>query len=98
MSTNEPDNAITKSRDKKLNLDEKDFEIAKVMSKLLNVPQQEILKSIKLFSNINPNLKNCFLKLYRMEDRDHVNAFMLLEYLLFSSEDALKIIDDPNSP
>jgi hypothetical protein len=81
---------------KNINTSEKDSEIVIIMSKLLDIPQEEILGSIKLFSNINPNLINCFSKLARMEEKDYVNAFMLLEYLLFSSDAALKIIDDPN--
>lgn len=61
-----------------------------IMAKLLKVPQQDILKSINLFSNINTDLKNCFSRLSEIKEDDYVSALMLLDYCLISSKEEVE--------
>jgi len=64
-------------------LREEDYKIYDIMAKLLNVPKKEILKSIDLFSNINPDLEKCFSRLYEIKDKDYKTFLMILNYYLF---------------
>ena len=71
------------------NKNKEEHEIIEVMAKLLNVPREEIIKSKKLFSKINPDVKTCFYKLSKLKENDYVTAFMMLEYLLFSGKEKI---------
>ena len=69
-------------------------EIVEIMSKILCVSKQEILESIKLFSNINSDMQSCLYKLHKIHKEDYVTALMLLEYLLvFGSKNATDLME-----
>ena len=91
---------MTKNNDFEFNITDKlpynsniDDEMVDVMSKLLNIPKKEILKSKSLFSQIKPGIKSCFYSLYRMKENNYTSAGMLLEYLLISKKPVSDIID-----
>ena len=64
------------------------------MSKLLNIPKSKIKGELHLFSGIDPEMKICFYKLYKLEKEHYASAFMLLEYLLAFSQRAMEIIEE----
>lgn len=71
-----------------------DQEMVHIMSKLLNVDKSKIKKAMHLFSGIDPQMKICFYKLYKLEQKHYVSAFMLLEYLLVFAQKAMTIIEE----
>lgn len=70
-----------------------EIETVRIMTKILNTPQKEILKSIQLFSNIDPHIRSCLSRLYDMEKKDYITAIMLLDYVLSEGQSAIEIID-----
>lgn len=93
MNTKTPQNSkrktLLRERPKR-----EDQEIAQIMSKLLNVHKSKIKRAKHLFSEIDPEIKICFYKLYKLEKKHYVSAFMLLEYLLDFSQRAMEIIEE----
>lgn len=86
---------ITSSTSPSKQLTKKEQEdMSEIMAKLLNIPKKEILKSIWQFSNIDPKMKGCFCKLYKMDKKDYVSALMLLDYLLVEGNHVLDLIKD----
>lgn len=69
-------------------------ELVKIMAKILNAPPKEVLKSIKLFSNIDPDMKDCFKRLHEMNKKDYVTAALVLGYVLYKGRFATEIIND----
>lgn len=57
-------------------------EIVEIMAKILKVPEQDIIGSIKLFQNIDTDMKNCLDRMCKIKRSDYITACMLLEYLL----------------
>ncbi|MFT6077083.1 MAG: hypothetical protein ACJA02_000358 [Myxococcota bacterium] len=61
----------------------KNQQTAQMMAKILNVSENEISDSMKLFVNIHPDLEKCLERLAEIEEKDYVSFFMMLEYFLF---------------
>lgn len=68
-------------------------ELADIMAKILRIPRGEVVKSIWLFTNLDPTMKNCLHALHKMNEKDYVSALMLLDYLLIQGEFATDILD-----
>lgn len=60
--------------------------ISDTMSDILKLSNQEILKSIDLFANMNDDLLSCLSKLSKVQDKDYITVSMILDYILQSKE------------
>lgn len=69
-------------------------EISQIMSKILNISQDKVNQSIDLFDNIDPDIKNCLYTLNKIDKKDYITAFMLLNYLLIKGDGALDLVGD----
>jgi hypothetical protein len=55
-------------------------DIAKIMAKLLNLPETRITDSIELFESIDPDLQKCLERLSLLNPKEYVSFLMMVEY------------------
>lgn len=78
-------------------LDQTEYETLRIMVKILNLPAKTILSNVKLFSKIEPEIKQFLDKISRINKEDYATALMLLEYILYSKDISLEDLTNNNS-
>ncbi len=74
------------------NLSKENQELATDLARLFKKDREEIIKSIDLFSNLSPIMKNILYCLSKIKEEKHLNVFLSLEFLSQSNQTIMDIL------